>query len=130
MKDVGTGGFEGFGYSPEIIDCHYHSGGHSAALKEAPLSVLAAQVAGATELLQCRDLTPPVLTQAVPRWFERLSAISFLLPWVVLILIGLMAWAVAPILAAHFHFHWSVLESRILLAGVLLMLTAAILKFV
>lgn len=122
MKDVGTGGFEGFSGIPVIHECHYHSGGHSAALNAEPLAILAAQVAGQQQGIECQHLV-----QDPPRWFERMSAMSFLLPWITLIGIMSASWIGGVLLSGLAHLPLP--ASCLLVGAVLLIFLAGFLKF-
>jgi hypothetical protein len=123
MRDVGTGGFDGFQVLPQICECYYHPGGHSAALTKESLNVLAAQVAGAPGVVCPHQQLVPT----PPRWFERVSAMAALLPWIVLILIVAASWIFGGILASHMA--GGMLGARLLVAAALLIVTGVILKF-
>lgn len=123
MRDVGTGGFEGFSADTRIHECFYHRGGHSAALMKAPLVLLAEQVAGVSAPnAQCVDLA------ASATWgFERLSGVSFLLPYVALLAIFGLAYWTGGILAPHIH--QGLIASRIIVGAFLSLVLAFALKF-
>ena len=122
MKDVGTGGFDGFSAMPKVHECFYHPGGHSAALERGPLSVLAAQVAGKTSDTECMHLL-----RSAPGWFERLSRFSYVLPYLALLFFFGVSYVVGGALSDYLEY--PALASR-LIAGALFLLVAALgLKF-
>lgn len=98
MTDVGTGGYEGFAALTDISECHYHRGGHGAALQESSLPVLTSQVLGTTALHGCASLQ-----QAPSGWFNRLSTAAISLPYLLIATILLLAYRIGPSVAFKIH---------------------------
>lgn len=127
MNDVGTGGFEGFSADPRIHECFYHQGNHSAALEKIPLVLLTEQVAGkSSPQAKCDHLV-----QGPSRSFARFSAMSFLLPYVVLVGILVFSYFIGVRLEPFVckHLHQGLLVSCLIVGAFLLLLAAAVLEF-
>ena len=111
MRDIGTAGYDGFETIPEIHECYYHSGGHSAALEKTSLPSLIAHLAEKESPL-CEP------HQEALEWFSLVSRASVLLPYIAALLIAVSTYyGGAPVA------HWlniSLLASRLLIVGVLL----------
>jgi pimeloyl-ACP methyl ester carboxylesterase len=127
MKDVGTGGFDGFADIPQITDCHFHSGGHSAALEKVPLVNLAFQVAGQSPALACKSLA-----EAPSRAFRTASGIAVLFPVLLTTIILSVAWfGGAPL--QHLikpHINMTLIHARIVAGLACLAILSFVLKFV
>lgn len=85
MKDIGTGGYDGFESIPEIHECCYHLGGHGAALEKLSLPSLIAHLVEKESPL-CEP------HQEALEWFSRISRASFMLPYLTLILIAALTY--------------------------------------
>lgn len=95
MKDVGTGGYEGFAAVPGLHECHYHPGGHGAALEKTHLPILTAQVIGSSAPA-CQPLV-----QATNRWFDRMSRAAHGLAYAVLLAVAFVSYGLGVAISSH-----------------------------
>jgi hypothetical protein len=120
MKDVGTGGYDGFSTMPNC-NCQYHKGGHGAPLEDDYRPILVKQVAGIA-VDQC---TPKFQGE---NWFDHLSNMARILPFLIFMIIGVASvfW-IGPHIAARFLI--SKTQAAIESALAILFVIAVFLKF-
>jgi hypothetical protein len=125
MKDVGTGGYEGFEPYAGIHECCYHPGGHGAALEQAPLHVLTSQIVDATATTSCQSLEELPST-----WFDKASKAAHMLPSVILIVLVVVSYLFGVFISSHYHHHYvTMASSMVLSASALLIALAMLLEF-
>ena len=111
MRDIGTGGVDGFTDTAAAKrEIYYYPGGHSAALTRENLPHLA------TFVMDGRLTGPAALPNELPKGFGLLSRAAPAL------MIGLLALALIGAVAAVAYSPWGVLNSGLALAGILLAL--------
>jgi pimeloyl-ACP methyl ester carboxylesterase len=121
MKDIGTGGYNGFSLVPNAdINCQFHSGGHGSALDDESRSGLVQQVAG--KEFACKKVSNK-------SWFDYLSRMAVLLPIVVIALIGWLSFYWLGPIAAHM-FNISKSLGVAVAIGCFLALLSAFLNFI
>ena len=108
MKDVGTGGYEGFSAFPAIRECSYHPGGHGAALEKDHLLILTSQIIGSDAAPVCHPLTESSI-----RWFDRLSRAAHVLPYVVFLVLALLSYGGGILISSHYR-HLTIAGATIL----------------
>jgi len=89
MRDIGTGGFDGFSeFDARAIEWNYFPGGHGAPLSDDRLeNVVEFVVTGQAQ-------EPPDLIDSPPSWLRpasRIAPVAF--PLLLLLIIALLAWA-------------------------------------
>jgi hypothetical protein len=88
MTDVGTAGYDGFEPIPEVHECFYYHGGHGAPLENLPW--LLNPITGQEGTMQrCAELG----------WFSRISGISVVLPYVVVLAVAFSSLLLGPTVA-------------------------------